>query len=177
MENLVYPGCLVFFSLQYTSHKYARTKSLIITFLIGTNTHLLIQIMENTVVIFWLNFHLWQVWLYFGFCVHLFDTDVIAFKITQDHHKITDNTIITLCHHEGSQRFFPPDTREQQLSVFYTPLLIVFHSSTAPGPLFQSSRGYIYSFLCTFFPLPPTLSISTLTLESSLKQWIDQITS
>ncbi len=108
------------------------------------------------------------------------DTYVIAFKIPQDHHKITDNTIITLCHHEGSQRFFPPDTREQHLSVFYShsdPSFLVFHSSTAPGPLFQSSRGYIYSFLCTFAPLPPTLSISTLTLESSLKQWIDQITS
>lgn len=35
-----------------------------------------------------------------GLRVHLLD--VIAFKIPQDHHKITDNTIITLCHREGS---------------------------------------------------------------------------
>lgn len=113
-------------------HKYARDKN-------------------NCIITLWLifcqlNFHLWQVWqsVHSGLCVHLCDTDVTAFKIPQDHHKITDNTIITLRHHKGSQCFFfPPDIQEQQLSVFHTPSdpsFLVFYSSTAPGSLFHSSR-------------------------------------
>lgn len=95
------------------------------------------------------------------YSVHLLDSDVITFKIPQDHHKITDNTIITLCHHEGSQHFFS-STHTRTSTVFYTrsyPSFSVFQSSTTPGPLFHSSHLYIYSFLHALASLYPPLYI------------------
>lgn len=91
----------------------------------------------------------WTLW-------NLLDSVVITFKIPQDHHKITDDNIITFCHCEGSQHiFFPPDTREQQLP-FIHPLTPPSQSFTPPPllGLFSTPLTDIfirYCILLTFF--------------------------
>lgn len=100
-------------------------------------------------MILWLlNVHLWQVWqkVNLGLCVHLLDSDLITFKIPQDHHKITYNTMMTLCHREGSQHFFS-SRHTRTATVFYTPSYPSFTPLSLLG-FFSTPLADIFTHYC-----------------------------